>query len=367
MMHEVNKAFNTRIVFIILLIIGLNFQYSKAQLDSSLTKRIEVTAYLEPYYSYDFSNPDNHYKPSFIYAYNRHNEVNLNLGFVKASYARDKIRANLALMTGTYSNANLVAEPGVLKNIYEANGGIRLSNIKSIWVDAGILPSHIGFESAVGKECWNLTRSILADNSPYFESGVKVSYHSENDQLLMSALILNGWQRIHRIDGNQTPSFGHQLLYRPNPRLTLNSSSFIGSDTPDTARLMRYFHNFYGIVQPTEKFGITVGFDIGGQQKQKGSGDLNIWYSPVVILRLSPSEKINLAGRVEFYSDENEVIIALDNSQGFKTFSYSMNLDLNITPNAMLRIEGRGFQSEYNIFSGQSYNYQVSSSFAMSF
>jgi len=356
-----------RIAFIILLITGFNFHYSNAQTDTSSIKHLEITGYLEPYYSYDFSNPDNHYKPTFTYAYNRHNEVNLNLGFIKASYTSSKIRANLALMTGTYANANLGAEPGVLKNIYEANGGIRLSASKNIWVDAGIMPSHIGFESAVGKDCWNLTRSILADNSPYFESGVKITYTSENNNLLLSALIMNGWQRIHRVDGNQTPSFGHQIVYKPNARLTLNSSSFIGSDTPDSVRLMRYFHNFYGLFQPTDKFGITAGFDIGAQQKQKGSSDLNIWYSPVLILRLSPSEKIKIAGRLEYYSDENGVIIALDNSQGFKTFSYSINLDLNITPNAMWRIEGRGFQSEDNIFSGKNYNYQVTSSLAISF
>jgi hypothetical protein len=53
----------------------------------------------------------------FIYSYNRHNEVNLNLGFVKGSYTTENVRANLALMTGTYANANLAAEPGVLKNM----------------------------------------------------------------------------------------------------------------------------------------------------------------------------------------------------------------------------------------------------------
>ena len=51
-------------------------------------------------------------------------------------------RANIALAVGTYMNANYAAEPGVLKNIYEANAGVKISNNKNIWVDAGILPSH---------------------------------------------------------------------------------------------------------------------------------------------------------------------------------------------------------------------------------
>jgi hypothetical protein len=45
-----------------------------------------VSGYVETYYVYDFNQPINNTRPSFIYSYNRHNEVNLNLGFVKGSY-----------------------------------------------------------------------------------------------------------------------------------------------------------------------------------------------------------------------------------------------------------------------------------------
>ena len=356
-----------RIVLITIIFLELIFYSGLAQSDSTRLQQPEITAYLEPYYSYDFSRPDNHLKESFIYSYNRHNEFNINLGFIKAAYSSDKIRANIALMAGTYANANLIAEPGILKNIYEANVGIRLFKDKNVWVGAGIMPSHIGFESAVGKDCWNLTRSILADNSPYFESGVKISYNSANEKLFISGLILNGWQRIQRIDGNQLLSFGHQLLYKPHSKFTFNSSSFIGSDTPDSIRLMRYFHNFYGIFQLTKKLGVTVGFDLGGQQKQKGSDNLNIWYSPIMIVRISPSDKMNIAARLEYYSDENEVIIATSDTSGFSTFGYSINLDLLVSSNAVWRIEGRGFQSKDNVFSGKDYNYQLTSCMAISF
>jgi hypothetical protein len=65
-----------------------------------------------------------------VYSFNRHNEVNLNLGFLRGSYNTDNVRANLALMVGTYANANLAAETGVLKNIYEANAGVKISSQK---------------------------------------------------------------------------------------------------------------------------------------------------------------------------------------------------------------------------------------------
>ena len=65
-----------------------------------------INGYLETYYSYDFNKPENNARPSFVYSHNRHNEVNLNLGFIRGSYDTDNVRANLALMTGTYANAN---------------------------------------------------------------------------------------------------------------------------------------------------------------------------------------------------------------------------------------------------------------------
>lgn len=308
------------------------------------------SAYLETYYTYDFGSPENHTRPGFIYSHNRHNEVNLNLGFIKAAYTTDNVRANLALMAGTYTNANLTAEPGVLKNIFEANAGVKISKKKNLWVDAGIFAAHIGYESAINKDCWTLTRSILAENSPYFETGAKITYTSNNGKWLVSGLLLNGWQRIQRVDGNNTPAFGHQLTWKPNSKITLNSSSFIGNDKPDSVRQMRCFHNFYGIFQLSEKFGITTGFDIGVEQKTKRSKQFNNWYSPVLILKLKTTDKTSVAVRGEYYSDENRVIINTGIANGFKTWGYSANFDYLIRENILWRIEARGFSGKDKTF-----------------
>jgi hypothetical protein len=342
-----------------------------AQTDSTTKSPLTFRGYVETYYSYDFGKPSNHNRPSFIYSFNRHNEITLNLGMIKASYEKENVRANLALMAGTYPNANLSAEPGVLKNIFEANAGVKISKKKEFWIDAGIFASHIGFESAIGKDCWNLTRSILADNSPYYESGAKISYTSKNGKWFISGLLLNGWQRIQRVDANNTPAFGHQLIFKPNSKITLNSSSFIGSDKPDSIKQMRYFHNFYGIFQITTQFAIITGFDIGAEQKSKGSSSYNSWYSPLVILRISPDAKNKIAARVEYYSDANGVIIATGTPNGFKTWGYSLNYDYLISDNVMWRIEGRGFSGKDKTFEKagkpDNNNFFLTTSLAVSF
>lgn len=306
---------------------------------------LELSAYVEAYYLYDFGQPQTGNRAGFIYSHNRHNEFNVNLALVKLNYTAARLRANIALMAGTYANANLSAEPGVLKNIFEANAGINLSKKKQLWLDAGIFASHIGFESAIGKDCWNMTRGILADNSPYYESGAKLTYSSDNGKFLASALVLNGWQRIQRVGGNSLPSFGWQVQGKPTDRILINSSSFIGTDKPDSVRQMRYFHNFYVIYNVTDKFGLTLGVDVGAEQKAKGSKQYNVWYTPVLIARYQPIEKLALAARFEYYSDRNGVIIATGTPNGFETFGYSLNLDVIPFANAMIRMEGRLFQS----------------------
>lgn len=306
---------------------------------------LELSGYVEAYHLYDFGQPQTGNRAGFIYSHNRHNEFNVNLAMVKLNYSAARLRANIALMAGTYANANLSAEPGVLKNIFEANAGINLLKKKQLWLDAGIFASHIGFESAIGKDCWNMTRGILADNSPYYESGTKLTYSSDNGKFLASALVLNGWQRIQRVGGNSLPSFGWQVQGKPTDRILINSSSFIGTDKPDSVRQMRYFHNFYTIYNITDKFGLTLGVDVGAEQKAKGSKQYNVWYTPILMARYQPIEKLALAARFEYYSDRNGVIIATGTPNGFETFGYSLNLDVIPFANAMIRMEGRLFQS----------------------
>ena len=332
---------------------------------------LQFSGYLEAYFGYDFRSSDSHTRPGFMYSFNRHNEVNLNLGMVKATYTSAQVRANLGLMAGTYTNANLAAEPGSLQNVFEANAGVKISKRRNLWVDGGIFASHIGFESAIGKDCWNLSRSILADNSPYFESGAKITHTSADSKWMVSGLVLNGWQRIARPAGNALPAFGHQVTWKPNDKTTLNSSSFVGNEKPDSARQMRYFHNFYGIFQFAPKWGATLGFDIGAEQAAEGSSSYNVWYSPVLIIRRQISPRLHMAMRGEYYTDPNGVIIATSTTNGFNTLGYSLNADLAIQDNFLWRIEGRGFSSRDPIFSNNgipSRNYfALTSSFAVSF
>ncbi|PRY38328.1 putative OmpL-like beta-barrel porin-2 [Spirosoma oryzae] len=344
------------------------------------TSGLTMSGYVEAYYTRDLTAPKtDQERPGFLYNHKRNREVNINLAFLKAAYTAERLRANLAVQVGTYAQYNYAAEQGLLKNVFEANVGIKLAQNRDLWLDAGIFSSHIGFESAISKDCWTLTRSILAENSPYYLSGAKLTYNSPNGKWTLLGSVLNGWQRIAKLPGYSGMAVSTQVQYRPSSMLTLNWSSFLGSDRPDSLKQGRFFNNLYAIINPAGKFGVILGFDIGADRKpvinamtdqRVGSGSY-VWYSPVIIARYRTSDKSYLNGRVEYYDDKNGVIIATGTANGFQTLGYSLGYDYAILPNALFRFEGKVYDSKDAIFStstGQSNtNVSFTTSLAISF
>ncbi|XLS28489.1 porin [Flavobacteriaceae bacterium M23B6Z8] len=312
-----------------------------------------LTGFTDTYYAYDFNQPEGSQRQTFLFNHNRHNEFNLNLGLIKLSIAHPKYRANFALQTGTYANDNYAAEPGVLKNIFEANVGIALNEKSNLWLDMGVLPSHIGFESAISIDNMTLTRSLPAENSPYFLAGAKLTF-TPDDRWEFAALVVNGWQRIQRLEGNSLPSFGTQVIYNLSENISFNWSTFIGTDDPDETRRMRYFSNLYSQFQVSEKLGLIAGFDLGFQERTRSGSDTDVWFSPVIIGQYILSNTWKTAVRLEYYQDKTGIIIPTTSEDGFKTAGFSLNLDY--APNKIInwRIEGRWLNSSSDIFMNDS-------------
>ena len=320
--------------------------------EQSSAPRLSFSAVTDVFYSYDFNQPEAGFRQPFLYNHNRHNEFNLNLGLLRAAVTHDKYRAAIGLQAGTYAEDNYAAEQELLQHVFEAYVGISLNQQNNLWLDAGIFGSHIGFESAVSSENWTPTRSLLAENSPYFLSGAKLTYEP-SAKWLFSTIITNGWQRIQRVPGNSFPSFGTQVQFIKEGQFILNWSTFIGTDDPDSTRRMRYFNNVYGQFQLTERIGLIAGIDLGLQQESKGSQEYVTWLSPVVIARYLLSEQWAAAVRAELFSDPEGVIVPALNSNDFYTTGFSANIDYQPAEAVMWRLEGRWFHSPDEIYQAE--------------
>jgi hypothetical protein len=90
-----------------------------------------------------------------------------------------------------------------------------------------------------------LTRSLAAENAPYFLAGAKFTYNP-NPKWDLAGPFLNGWQRTRRLEGNSLWSFSTQVVYKPPEKRHFNWSTFVGTDGPDVSMRLHYFNNFYG-------------------------------------------------------------------------------------------------------------------------
>lgn len=310
---------------------------------------VDFSGYIEPYLAWDSARPLDNRRPPFIYNFDEVEELAINLALLQAGHDGDRLRGALGVGVGTYMDANYAAEPRGLRNIWEARVGVKLADTADLWLDAGVFPSHLGFESAIGADNWTLTRSLAAENSPYYEAGLKLGYRTPDGHWFVSGLLLQGWQRINRVDGNDTPAFGLQVTWQPSDAFLINSSSFVGSDQPDDERRMRYFHDLYGVFRLSPQWDLAVGFDAGAEQVAKGSSSYHHWVTPQVVVRHSVSDRLKLAGRVEYYDDRNGVIVS-PTGDGFRTFGFSVNVDYAFRDNVLGRLEARTFASREAVF-----------------
>lgn len=315
----------------------------------NVTTGLSWDAVVDVYYAYDFNQPPGRLR-AFATQPARHNEFNLNLALVRAQYATNRARASLGLATGTYVEANYAAEPDLFRNIFEGYAGVRLGG--DTWLDAGVLPSHIGFESAItpGNRTWS--RSLMAEFSPYYETGVRLSFQPVS-KLAATVLVLNGWQNIR--ETNSGKAAGLQLQYRPTPRVLLNYSNYVGDEAPDVAEgeedpgsLIRFFHDFYAQFAITDRLGLTGGFDIGTQERP--GEDAALWYTAALLGHVQLWSKWALCARVEYFRDPDQAVVATGVEDGFITTSGSITLDHAPAERILLRLEGRLFGSRDRVW-----------------
>lgn len=303
------------------------------------TLSFAVNGFTDVFYGYSFQLPSDHQGPSFYYNHNRYNEFSLNLALINLAVKGPRYRANLGIMAGEYPQQNLSAEPALLRHVWQANIGASLNKEKNLWLDAGILPSYIGWESAISMDNLTLTRSIAAENSPYYLAGLQLGWQIA-EQWKISGIICNGWQHIRSVNATQWPSFGTQVQYQSIAALGITWNTFIGTDSPDSLGRIRYFSDLFAKASLGKHLTLLGGFDIGFQHAGKNIAQYHCWYSPVVILQYAFKDW-GLAWRGEYYSDENGVIIPAETYSGLNIYATSFNIDYQIANGLKLRLEAK--------------------------
>lgn len=304
-------------------------------------RTIQLRGYMDIFYATNFRNNLNPENSPYFVSHNRNNQFNLNLGMLEVKYNSMSTRAVLALHGGTYAFDNYTNEPGYLRIFNQAFVGVKLHS--KVWLDAGIFDSYIGMESAVNTENLTYSRSFIADNSPYYFTGLKFNYlHSS--RLSLKLIVSNGWQRISPKDNRAIPSFGTALTYNSIKGNEFNWSTYLGENNDSIGAfrppVVVFFNNFYYKWNFSDKWKLWSGIDIGVTDLffSRLARQRPYWIGGAMILQYQWNEKWHTALRAEHYNDPQGTMTQSINGYRLQASGFSLNQDYTID-DAKIRFE----------------------------
>ncbi|MFZ9295092.1 MAG: outer membrane beta-barrel protein [Bacteroidia bacterium] len=309
-------------------------------------KPLEVESYQEVYGSSNFTRQKE--LPPFFYNHKILNRPSVNIILIQARYHYHYTIFNIGLMGGDYTQYNLAHEPEWAKPIYTMYATRHL-NLKTR-IEAGVFASHLGLESVISSESPTLSRSLIAENSPYYESGIRVLHKASHYDY--GCYILNGWQRISWNPLYKLPALGAHFQYQFPSGLHIQYSSFFGSSKPDSLKRLRFYNHFNS--------GYTMGayewyasYDIGFE-----SGAF--WMSPQWLGIFHYSQNANIACRFEWFYDPKNIQITSEHPLPFNTFGWAICHTIEPQKGLMIRFEPKYYWSKNGFFNVSSQRFYLS-------
>ena len=322
----------------------------RAQGTSDSTLTVKFGAFVDAYYAYDFNRPRTRDR-AFTTQPARHNEFNINLAFVEAVLTGARVRGRVAVQYGTSVQSNYAGEPrigrisggDVSRYIQEAVVGVKLA--PTLWVDGGIYLSHIGSETWISRDNLPYSRSLMADYSPYYQAGVKLTWQAA-PTLAMQLNLVNGWQNIS--ETNSGKSVGARVDWTASPSLLLSAYNLVGNEAPDSVdRQLHIFQGASAKLAVNDRLTLQGTFDFGSQSLGGASGR---WYGASLIARMQATPTTALVARVERYADPKQVIVVTGVADPFRVNGGSLGFDVAPAPRTLWRTELRALSGADAIF-----------------
>ncbi len=343
--------------------INIPFPLPKSPETEGRKDTLIISGMVDGYFAFDPINPIKTRRP-YAAASARLNQFAINLAYLGIGYRSERVRAQLTTGFGTYMQDNYAHENVLNRFLLETYGGFKLSKKKDMWLDIGIFTSPYTYETPVSKDQLLYSRSLAAENAPYYVSGLRLTLPL-SPKFTLTLYGLNGWQTINfNSASGRSIAFASQLQYKVNPRTSIYWNTFAGdagsSQQPWLAA--RYFNDFFVTYQGA-KWDISGTAYVGLQGVYNSAKPDYAWYSVNASARYKFNTKFSLSARAEYFSDPNGILTAPSQLQTRSFNVYSGSLGFNYAPikNVLIRIEGRGYGGQNGVFmrGNQQVNYSA--------
>ncbi len=302
--------------------------------------KIDVVAFVDTYYGYNFNKVDPSLHPFDV----QHNTFSLSLAEVnltKTPTADSRVGFRADLDFGKTADLVASAEPASDgRQIYEhiQQAYVSLLTGKVQW-DAGKFVTPMGAEVIESQDNWNYSRSILFGYAiPFYHVGVRATY-TVDPKTTLAAQLVNGWNNSSENNGDKTLHLS--LTWKPNANLTWVVNDMFGKEAPSTAAV-RDVRNLFDTTLTynlTPKVALQANLDYGKE------GDVK-WWGIDGYAKYQATANWDLVGRYEYVDDSQGGFMGI----GAKAQSLTLTSDHLIAGGLRTRFEYRLDHTSDNFF-----------------
>ncbi|MCE9668630.1 porin [Myxococcus stipitatus] len=312
----------------------------------SFFSRLRPEGGVDVYYGHNFNRPANaaNFIPGTGTSFKRDDEVALNLVSLGVSVKPAPVGMKVLLGFGTGAEVVHAAEPEGIATGPDLWRFLQQASLSyatgPLTLEAGLYPSHIGFESFQSQLNWTYTRSWMGELSPYYQTGLKGTW-AFDDAWSAQLHVLNGWQTIG--DNNHGLALGTQVAYA-GERLSASFNTFVGEEGTEGEDGLRLFADIVATYAVTESLRLAATADAGTQRIP--GAERAWWYGAGLNARVQLAEPVALAARVEAYRDADGLMTGVTQTLTGGT----LTLEARPSDVLVLKLEARHDRSTADVF-----------------
>lgn len=304
----------------------------------------------------------------------RNMNFGLNIAQLNVKFSSDRFRAQGTVHFGDIPTSSWASQ-GSFQFLQNANAGVRL--VKSLWIDIGLFPTHIGTEVFLPKDNVTSSLAVATWHEPYYHAGIEISY-SFTPQLFGKIVIANGFGSNGFVDNNKNKAVGFLLTYKPIDGLLLSLSNLNSDDSPDSDEPNKkseylFYNNFYVNYQ-NSKLTFLAGLDFGAKlnavKDEQGRTSTGYLLSGLTTIKYNLHSIYSLYGRFEFFTDPHSILATADyNADGQidqikAILGGTIGFEVKPVSFGFLRVEGRylynvGNATTTSIYSGRNHRLEA--------
>lgn len=334
-------------------ILALGVMAQPAQAVSLGDSGIDISGFVDVYYSYNFHDPaEPAGGPDFEQALRAFdteaNEFSLSLAELVVQKAPAPVGFRIDFDYGPTTDIVHFFEPSgteIFKNVQQAYVTYVAPVGKGLTIDFGKFVTHMGFEVIESKDNWNYSRGLLFTWAiPFYHTGLRIGYPVA-DGVTVTLLGVNGWNNVD--ENNDGKTVGAQVIVTAIPKVTFIQNAIWGSEAAPNSQ--RHVYDTVVILNATDKLSLGANFDIGMDDNSLGTavtpGDSS-FYGVAGYGRLALTDASAIAVRGEWFKD----------TDGFMTLTNQSVAEVTVTGEVKLggslltRLEYRRDWSNKNVF-----------------